>query len=109
METNFEIGTPFVGRGGGGWPAHFKKSSCLFLSGGPQIALRWVIQNQVALVVAADKRGYLLEDVDVINWTLSDADFELLSTTPLAPEGPTRGNCVSPTNPESQTAQTVSE
>ena len=68
-----------------------------------QIALRWVIQNQVALVVAADKRGYLLEDVDVINWTLSDADFELLSTAPLAPEGPTRGNCVSPTNPKSQT------
>ena len=61
-----------------------------------------LIQNEVALVVAADKRGYLLEDVDVFNWTLTDADFHLLSTAPLAPEGPTRGNCVSPTNPKSQ-------
>jgi diketogulonate reductase-like aldo/keto reductase len=59
-------------------------------------ACRWVLQNNISeltLAVAADKKSYLVEDIDVFNWSLSDEDMHRLNTEPFAPEDPTRGTC----------------
>jgi diketogulonate reductase-like aldo/keto reductase len=59
-----------------------------------QVALRWVIQNNVTLAVAANREEYLLEDLDLFDWTINPADKKLLDDSAIAPEDPTRGNCV---------------
>eukprot|EP00041_Stephanoeca_diplocostata_P008766 m.130316 g.130316 ORF g.130316 m.130316 type:complete len:333 (-) comp17466_c0_seq22:137-1135(-) len=59
-----------------------------------QVGLRWVLQNNVSLVVAADNQTYLREDQAIFNWSLTDAEMDELNTQAFAPEGPTRGSCV---------------
>lgn len=51
---------------------------------GAQVALRWVWQHGVALSTKADKEEYLREDLDLFDWTLSDAEMAEAdgSTTP---------------------------
>ena len=57
---------------------------------------RWVLQNNnsdLTLAVAANNKSYLIEDIDVFNWSLTDDDMHRLNTEPFAPEDPTRGTC----------------
>eukprot|EP00041_Stephanoeca_diplocostata_P008767 m.130197 g.130197 ORF g.130197 m.130197 type:complete len:73 (-) comp17466_c0_seq5:137-355(-) len=67
----------------------FVGASCTIVVG-----LRWVLQNNVSLVVAADNQTYLREDQAIFNWSLTDAEMDELNTQAFAPEGPTRGSCV---------------
>eukprot|EP01049_Picozoa_sp_SAG25_P013910 SAG25_NODE_2288_length_1752_cov_0.912886_2_plen_173_part_00 len=59
-----------------------------------QVALRWVIQNNSSLCVAANKASYLAEDSHIWDFQLSSADMQRLNTWAGAPEDPTRGTCV---------------
>jgi|EP01043_Picozoa_sp_COSAG02_P046325 diketogulonate reductase-like aldo/keto reductase len=59
-----------------------------------QVGLRWVIQNNASLCVAADKASYLAEDIDIFSWTLSAAEMKRLDEWAGAQEDPTRGSCV---------------
>lgn len=59
-----------------------------------QVGLRWVIQNNASLCVAADKGSYLAEDIDIFSWSLSDAEMTRLDEWAGAREDPTRGSCV---------------
>lgn len=59
--------------------AHYNKS-------GAQVALRWVIQSGVSLSTKADNEKYLLEDVDIFDWQLSDDDMASLNSA-TAPAG----------------------
>eukprot|EP00035_Acanthoeca_spectabilis_P012837 m.233189 g.233189 ORF g.233189 m.233189 type:complete len:329 (-) comp15729_c0_seq3:122-1108(-) len=67
--------------------ARYNKSSA-------QVGLRWVLQNNHSLAVAADNPVYLKEDLDVFDWELSQSDLQLLDTSNFAAEDPTRGVCV---------------
>jgi 2,5-diketo-D-gluconate reductase A len=59
-----------------------------------QVALRWVIQNNSSLCVAANKASYLAEDSHIWDFQLSSADMQRLNTWAGAQEDPTRGTCV---------------
>jgi diketogulonate reductase-like aldo/keto reductase len=59
-----------------------------------QVGLRWVIQNNASLCVAADKASYLKEDIDLFSWSLSAEEMKRLNEWAGAQEDPTRGNCV---------------
>jgi diketogulonate reductase-like aldo/keto reductase len=65
---------------------HYNKSAA-------QVALRWIIQNNVTLAVAANKEEYLIEDLDLFQWSLNPTDKQLLDESAIAPEDPTRGSC----------------
>ena len=85
----------------GNWRSHSLLTSNLTVAIGrrigkaaAQVALRWVLQQNVSLVVASAVPAYLAEDQHVWGWTLGAADMVALSDTPFAPEGPTRGACV---------------
>lgn len=51
---------------------------------GPQVALKWVVQNGWAVSTKADSAEYLAEDLDVFSWNISAADMATLNaaTTP---------------------------
>ena len=57
---------------------------------GPQVALKWIVQKGIPLATKANETAYLKEDIDVFDWTLSDAEMAALSarTSPLSPFGP---------------------
>ena len=59
-----------------------------------QVALRWVIQNNASLCVAASKASYLKEDMDLFSWALTADDMQKLDEWSGAQEDPTRGSCV---------------
>jgi diketogulonate reductase-like aldo/keto reductase len=58
-----------------------------------QIGLRWVLQNNHSLAVAASNPDYLKEDLDVFDWELTPSEMQQLDTVAFAPEDPTRGVC----------------
>eukprot|EP00038_Savillea_parva_P010177 m.188432 g.188432 ORF g.188432 m.188432 type:complete len:340 (+) comp17413_c0_seq1:35-1054(+) len=58
-----------------------------------QVGLRWVLQNNHSLAVAASNPDYLREDLDVFDWDLTPEDMEQLSNEPFAPQDPTRDVC----------------
>jgi len=47
---------------------------------GVQAALRWLVQKGFAFVAASDKRQHLQEDMDVFNFTLSDAEMASIAS-----------------------------
>lgn len=53
---------------------------------GAQVALRWITQSGVSLSTKADNEKYLLEDIDVFGWDLSEADMASLNSA-TAPAG----------------------
>ncbi len=44
-----------------------------------QVALRWVVQQQVVAVTAARLDDYAKEDLDIFSWELSDTEMAELS------------------------------
>lgn len=44
-----------------------------------QVALRWVVQQQVVAVTAARLDDYAKEDLDIFSWELSDTEMDELS------------------------------
>ena len=60
-----------------------------------QILLRWVVQQGHALATATVKRSYMLEDLDLYGWALSDAEAEQLAALgAVAPDDPVKSMCV---------------
>lgn len=59
-----------------------------------QVGLRWVIQNNASLCVAAHKASYLAEDSALWGWSIPSADMARLDAWAGAQEGPTRGSCI---------------
>ena len=59
-----------------------------------QVGLRWVVQNNASLCVAASKADYLAEDIDIFSWSLSEEEMGRLDRWAGAAEDPTRGTCV---------------
>ena len=57
---------------------------------GPQVALRWIVQKGIPLATKANETEFLKEDIDVFDWSLSDAEMSTLSarTSPGSPFGP---------------------
>ena len=57
---------------------------------GPQVALKWIVQKGIPLATKANETEYLKEDIDVFDWTLTDAEMAALDarTSPLSPFGP---------------------
>jgi diketogulonate reductase-like aldo/keto reductase len=54
-----------------------------------QVGLRWILQHPkiaTAIVAKADDSAYLAEDLDIFNWSLSDADMGKLSAATV-PKG----------------------
>jgi len=66
--------------------ARYNKSSA-------QVGLRWVLQHNHSLAVAASNPAYLREDLDIFDWSLSASDMRKLDTQAIAPQDPTRGVC----------------
>ena len=44
-----------------------------------QVALRWVVQQQVPAVTAARNPGYAIEDLSIFSWKLSETEMAELS------------------------------
>lgn len=44
-----------------------------------QIALRWLVQQNITVVTAADKASYETEDMDLFSFTLTDAEMSALA------------------------------
>jgi diketogulonate reductase-like aldo/keto reductase len=57
---------------------------------GPQVALRWIVQKGLPLATKANVTEYLKQDIDVFDWSLTDAEMKALSarTSPASPFGP---------------------
>jgi len=57
---------------------------------GPQAALRWIVQKGLPLATKANVTEYLKQDIDVFDWSLTDAEMGTLSarTSPGSPFGP---------------------
>merc|ERR1712216_868789 len=51
---------------------------------GAQVALRWVIQTGASYVVASSSKTHLSQDLDVVDWSLTDREMQTLNaaTTP---------------------------
>lgn len=58
-----------------------------------QIALRWVLQQNLPLATKSDRADYLAEDIDVFNFKISDEDMATLTNDPIDPDDPTRNAC----------------
>ena len=59
-----------------------------------QVALRWVLQQGLPLATKSDRRDYLIEDTDVWDFALSEAEMWQLADTSIDPDDPTRNACV---------------
>eukprot|EP00756_Hemistasia_phaeocysticola_P023729 Hpha_TRINITY_DN15912_c0_g1::TRINITY_DN15912_c0_g1_i1::g.70852::m.70852 len=59
-----------------------------------QVALRWVIQQGLPLATKSDRKDYMVEDTNIFDFELSDADMQFLADTPIDPDDPTRHACV---------------
>jgi diketogulonate reductase-like aldo/keto reductase len=46
---------------------------------GAQVALKWIVQKGIPLATKADEKEFLKEDIDVFDWSLSDAEMSTLS------------------------------
>jgi diketogulonate reductase-like aldo/keto reductase len=57
---------------------------------GAQVALRYVIQSNLALATRSDNPKYLSEDIDVFDWSLTEAEMRALGNA-REPEAPTGG------------------
>jgi diketogulonate reductase-like aldo/keto reductase len=44
-----------------------------------QVALRWLVQQGMVVIPKASSEGHLKENMDVFNWSLSEADMEQVS------------------------------
>ena len=59
-----------------------------------QVALRFVLQQGLPLATKSDRRDFMVEDTDVWDFALSDAEMEQLADTSIDPDDPTRNACV---------------
>lgn len=59
-----------------------------------QVALRWVLQQGLPLATKSDRHDYMVEDTDVWDFALSDAEMQQLADTSIDPDDPTRNACV---------------
>ena len=57
-----------------------------------QVALRWVLQRAPSLVVRAGSAAHLVQDLDVTDFTLNDAELETLDRK-TSPPGEAGGRC----------------
>lgn len=46
---------------------------------GAQVAFRWLIQQNITVVTAANNPAYIAEDIDVFNFELTPAEMATLS------------------------------
>lgn len=59
-----------------------------------QVALRWVVQQGLPLATQSDRTDYMVEDTDIFDFELTEADMRYLSDTPIDPDDPTQQVCV---------------
>ena len=45
---------------------------------GPQVSLRWLVQNGVPVAQESTNAGHLAKNLDIFDWSLSDADMAAL-------------------------------
>ena len=57
---------------------------------GAQVALRYLIQSDLALATRSNSPTYLAEDIDVFDWALTEAEMRALDNA-REPEAPTGG------------------
>ena len=44
-----------------------------------QVALRWLVQQNIAVVTAADTAEYIKEDIDLFSFALTEAEMSTLA------------------------------
>jgi diketogulonate reductase-like aldo/keto reductase len=44
-----------------------------------QVALRWLVQQNITIVTAADELGYIKEDIDLFSFSLSPQEMRTLA------------------------------
>ena len=69
---------------------------------GAQVSLKWLVQQGIPVIPKSSKRTHLLENLDLFDWKLSDAEMKELAEATYPPvDGnpgrlPTSGDCVVP-------------
>lgn len=60
---------------------------------GAQVSLRWVVQQGIPVIPKTHRKDYMLENVDIFDWELTDAEMAKLSAATSPQTGPTSGDC----------------
>lgn len=68
---------------------------------GAQVALRWQVQQGIPVIPKTYKKKFMLENIDLFSWSLSEADMVTLTaaTSPAVAgggDGKVSGDCVAP-------------
>ena len=58
------------------------------------VVLRWVVQLGFALTAASFTKPHMLSDLDVFDWSLTDAEMRQISALDIAPDDPTKNMCI---------------
>lgn len=51
-----------------------------------QVALKWIVQQQRPLACANWRKDYMLEDIDLWSFTLTDDEMDTLTAVKIKPE-----------------------
>lgn len=60
---------------------------------GAQVSLRWVVQQGIPVIPKTHRKDYMLENVDIFDWELTDEEMATLSAATSPQTGPTSGDC----------------
>jgi len=60
---------------------------------GAQVSLRWAVQLGIPVIPKTHRKDYMLENVALFDWELSDAEMATLSAATSPQTGPSSGDC----------------